>query len=374
MAEFLYIHIPFCVRKCVYCDFLSVPYDEALARRYTDALCRELQMKKGLAEELKAVYMGGGTPTVLPDECLDQILACIAEHYDLAQNVEMTVEANPGTLTKAIMRTLLSGGVNRLSLGIQSFENSELRTLGRIHDAEAAIISAEMVRSAGMENFSVDLMYGIPGQTVASWKHSLDQAVALSPRHISAYELTPAQKTPLKRSLDSGTISMPGEELILEMSDLAIDLLSASGYEQYEISNYSVPGYRCAHNMNYWDRGDYLAVGAGAHGFIGGFRTKNTCSVAGYLERLNNGADPESEKTEISCEDALKEFIFLGLRKTEGIRLADARNFGLDLVAASDEMLRLNLIELNANQIRLTRKGQHIANTVIVQVFQNLGF
>jgi oxygen-independent coproporphyrinogen-3 oxidase len=373
MAEFLYIHIPFCVKKCLYCDFLSIPYDEAFARRYTDALCGELQMKKGLAEELKAIYMGGGTPSILPDDCLDQLLACIAENYNLARNVEITVEANPGTLTETKIRTLLLRNVNRLSLGIQSFDNIELQTLGRIHDAEAAITSAEMVRSAGIENLSLDLMYGISGQTLATWKHSLEKAVALSPRHISAYELTPEQKTPLKRSLDSGKIKMPGEELILEMSDLAIDLLSAAGYEQYEISNYSLPGYRSAHNMNYWDRGDYLAVGAGAHGFIGGFRTINTCSVAEYLERLENGADPETEKTEISREDALKEFIFLGLRKTEGIRLVDARNFGLDLVAASDEMLRLNLIELIADQIRLSRKGQHIANTVIVQVFQNLG-
>lgn len=374
MAEFLYIHIPFCVRKCAYCDFLSVPYDEALARRYTGALCRELQMKKGLAEELKTVYLGGGTPTVLPEDCLDRLLSCIAEHYSLAQHVEITAEANPGTLTRVIMSRLRAGGVNRLSLGIQSFENSELCTLGRIHDAGTAITSAEMVRSSGMENFSVDLMYGIPGQTIASWRHSLDQAVALLPRHISAYELTPAQKTPLNRSLDSGNIRMPGEELILEMSALAIDHLAASGYEQYEISNFAQPGYRCAHNMNYWDRGDYLAVGAGAHGFICGFRTRNACSVAEYLERLDNGADPVAEKTEISCEDALKEFIFLGLRKTEGILLSDARNLGLDLTSAGDEMMRLNLLELVSNRIRLSRKGQHISNTVIVQLFQNLGF
>lgn len=373
MAEFLYIHIPFCVKKCVYCDFLSVPYDEAIACQYTDALCKELQMKKGLAGRLKTVFVGGGTPSVLTDKCLDQILASVADNYNLVGNVEITVEANPGTLTKAKVRTLLSRGVNRLSLGIQSFDNSELRTLGRIHDAETAIKSAEMVRSAGMENFSLDLIYGIPGQTMKTWKHSLDQAILLSPRHISAYELTPEQETPLKRSLDSGEIKMPEEDLILDMSDLTIDRLAASGYGQYEISNYAQPGYRCAHNMNYWDRGDYLAVGAGAHGFIRGFRTKNTSGIAEYLERLGNNSDPEVEKTGITSEDALKEFVFLGLRKVEGIRLIDALKFGLDLVAGSDELLQSELVELTASHIRLTRKGQHIANTVIVRLLQNLG-
>ncbi len=373
MVQYLYIHIPFCVKKCVYCDFLSIPYDEDLACRYTDALCKELQMKKGLAGRLKTVFVGGGTPSILTDECLDQLLASVAENYNLAGNVEITVEANPGTLTEAKVRTLLSRGVNRLSLGIQSFDNSELRTLGRIHNAEAAIKSAEMVRSEGMENFSLDLIYGIPGQTMKTWKDTLQQAVALFPKHISAYELTPEKETGLHKSLKSGSLIMPDEDLILDMSDLAIDRLAASGYEQYEISNYSLPGYRSAHNMNYWDRGDYLAVGAGAHGFIRGFRTRNTSSIAEYLERLGNNSDPEVEKTGITSEDALKEFVFLSLRKVEGIRLMDAREFGPDLVAASDELLRSELVELTASHIRLTRKGRHIANTIIVRLLQNLG-
>ena len=373
MAEFLYIHIPFCVKKCVYCDFLSIPYTEALAQSYTDALCKELQMKKGLAERLKTVFMGGGTPSILTDKCLDEILTCINENYNLTSNAEITVEANPGTLTKAKVGTLLSRGVNRLSLGIQSFDNSELRTLGRIHDAEAAITSVEIVRSGGMKNFSLDLMYGIPGQTMTTWKHSLDQAVALSPRHISAYELTPEPETPLKRSLDRGDSRMPGDELILGMADLTIDRLAASGYEQYEISNYAQPGYRSAHNMNYWDRGDYLAAGAGAHGFIRGYRIRNTSDITEYLEKLSNNVDPAVEKTEISCEDALKEFIFLGLRKVEGIRLVDAAELDLKLPEAGAAMIKDGFLEITETHIRLTRKGRYIANTVIVRLLENLG-
>jgi oxygen-independent coproporphyrinogen-3 oxidase len=372
MAEFLYIHIPFCVKKCVYCDFLSIPYDEALVVRYTDALCRELQMKKDSAERLKTVFFGGGTPSILPVECLVRLLACISENYSLVDHAEITVEVNPGTLTEEKLITMLSGGVNRLSLGIQSFVNSELGALGRIHDAEGAIKSVEMVRSAGIVNFSLDLMYGIPGQTMTTWKDSLQQAVALFPKHISAYELTPEQETPLKRSLDSGASRMPSEDLILDMADLAIDHLAASGYEHYEISNYAQPGCRCMHNMNYWDRGDYLAVGAGAHGFVKGFRTRNTSSINEYLERLGNNANPEVEKTEISCENALNEFIFLGLRKTDGIRLSDAAELGLKLPEAASDMVREGFAEITATHLRLTRKGLPIANTVIVRLLENL--
>lgn len=373
MAEFLYIHVPFCARKCIYCDFLSMPYDQSLAEKYVLALCRELQMKKDSAGSLKTVFFGGGTPSILPDECLDQILACIAANYNVSGNAEITVEANPGTLTEAKLGTMLSGGVNRLSLGIQSFVNSELRTLGRIHDAETAMRSAEMVYSAGIENFSLDLMYGIPGQTMTTWKDSLQQAVALFPKHISAYELTPEQKTPLKRSLDSGAVRMLDEDLILDMSDLAIDCFTASGYEHYEISNYAQPGYRCIHNMNYWDRGDYLAVGAGAHGFIRGFRTRNTSSIQEYIERLGNNANPEVEKTEISCEDALKEFIFLGLRKIDGIRISDAEDLDLKLSEAASDMVREGFAEITETHVHLTTKGLPIANEVIVRLLENLG-
>ncbi len=373
MAEYLYIHIPFCVKKCVYCDFLSVPCDEALIVRYTEALCRELKMKRDLAGRLKTVYLGGGTPSLLPADSLDRIFECIGANYDLSAETEITVEANPGTVTKTKIRRLMTHGVNRLSLGIQSFNNSELRTLGRIHNAEVAIRSAEVVRTAGLTNFSLDLIYGIPGQNMQTWEYSLQQAIALSPKHISAYELTPELHTPLRGSLDAGDFCMPDEELILDMSDLAANQLAESGYEQYEISNYALPGYRSAHNMNYWERGDYLGAGAGAHGFITDYRTRNVSSVERYLEALEQDTDPEIEKTRLSSDDARKEFIFLGLRKIDGISLEDARDLGLDLSAAGEELLRLSLIEFTAGNIRLTRKGLHIANTVIVQLLQNLG-
>lgn len=373
MAEFLYIHIPFCVKKCLYCDFLSIPYDESLAQQYASALCRELELKKDLAGPLKAVFFGGGTPTILSENRFGEIFDRIRRNFTLTPSAEITVEANPGTLTESKVASLISLGVNRLSLGVQSFRDEELKTLGRIHDADEAIRSAEMIRAAGIGNFSLDLIYGIPGQSMQTWKDTLQQAVTLCPKHISAYELTPEKKTGLNKSLKSGALVMPDEELILEMADLAIDLLSVSGYEQYEISNYAQQGYHCIHNVNYWDRGEYLAAGAGAHGFLRGFRTRNTSSINEYLERLSHNADPEVEKTEISCEDALKEFIFLGLRKTEGLRLRDAEELGLAIEKASEELAAEGYVEIRDDHVRLTRKGLPVANMVIVKLFERLG-
>ncbi len=371
MAEFLYIHIPFCAKKCMYCDFLSIPYDQSLAENYTRAVCRELELKKDLTNTLKTIFFGGGTPTILSDDCFHDIFDKLRKNFMLAPSAEITVEANPGTLTENKLETLAALGVNRLSLGVQSFQDDELKTLGRIHNTDEALRSAEMIRAAGIENFSLDLIYGIPQQTITSWKKTIDQAVALSPKHISAYELTPEAQTPLKRCLDSGEMRMPGEELILDMSELTIDLLAASRYEQYEISNYALPGYRCLHNMNYWDRGDYLAAGAGAHGFIRGYRTSNTRDIKDYIKKLDMGIIPE-ERTEITCKDSLKEFIFLGLRKNNGIRLLDAADLDLKLPETSIEMVREGFVELTETHFRLTRKGRHIANTVIVRLLEDL--
>lgn len=373
MAEYLYLHIPFCVRKCIYCDFLSVPYEESLAVSYTAALCKELELKKHLARTLKTIFIGGGTPSTMPETCFSQIFSCIRENFTLSSAAEITLEANPGTITKTKVAALPSLGVNRMSLGIQSFQDSELKTLGRIHTADEAIRSAEMVASAGIENFSFDLIYGVPGQSIETWKDSLNRAVSLNPKHISAYELTPEKGTELNSFLESGTLSLPGEDLVLDMYDLGIDYLESAGFRHYEISNYALPGYRCIHNLNYWNRGEYLAAGAGAHSFLRGSRAINTDDINEYIEKLGREIIPEIESIEISGDDALREFIFLGLRKTEGIRLADAENLGLKLAEAADKMAREGMIENNGCLVRLTRKGLPVANAVIVQLLGNLG-
>ena len=383
MPEFLYIHIPFCVRKCLYCDFLSVLYDESLAKAYIDALCKELILKKNYVNTLKTIYIGGGTPSLLTDECFTQLFRHLMDNFNLSSNIEITVEANPGTIDKEKITTLLFLGVNRLSIGIQSFNDEELKTLGRIHTAADAVKSIELIKNANMSNFSIDLMYGIPGQTMDSWKKSISEAIKLSPAHISTYELTPEENTPLYELIQSHKIKMPDEELILEMYNYAIDYLTFCGYEHYEVSNFALPGFRCIHNLNYWDRGEYIGAGAGAHSFVKGVRSNNIKDVNNYIDDLNKGIIPEIESTKLIPLDTVKEFIFLGLRKMEGVNinklppfippLARGDRGGSDsLLNACKELVDDGYLEIENGNLRLTRKGLVISNTIIVKLFERL--
>ena len=380
MADYLYIHIPFCVKKCIYCDFFSVPYDESSIQTYVDALCKELSLKKHLTGLLKTVYFGGGTPTLLPAECFRQLFTCMKDNYCFSPDIEITVEANPGTIDAAKIETLLSLGVNRLSVGVQSFNDNELATLGRIHSSDEALRSLESIKKAGLTNFSIDLMYGIPGQTMESWRESLTKAVELSPSHISAYELTPEENTPLYPLIQSHKITMLNEELILEMYNYAIDYLAGRGYVHYEISNFARPGFQCAHNLNYWDRGDYIGAGAGAHSFISAVRSINTTDINEYIVKLDHGHIPEIQSMKLTPEDALKEFIFLGLRKTEGINLAKIPDMGGNPLSAKErlsdagkELVDEGYLESSGDFLRLTRKGIVISNSIIVRLFEKLG-
>ncbi len=373
MADFLYIHIPFCVRKCVYCDFLSLPFDEQTAGRYVPALCRELELKSDTAGKLKAIFIGGGTPTLLPGDCFRQLFQCLSKNFLFSREIEITVEANPGTVTAQKLEVLLSLGVNRMSLGIQSFHDDELKMLGRIHTANEALEAVNLLKGAGFRNFSVDLMYGIPGQTLKGWKETLMKALGLSPCHISAYELTPEEGTPLSRLINENAVRMPEEGLVLDMYNHAIDFLQSRGFEQYEISNHALPGFRCLHNLNYWDRGEYIGAGAGAHSFITGIRSRNTGDLSAYIEAINNDLIPEVEANRISSDEAIREFIFLGLRKTEGIDLAQAEKMHVALPKACKELLSSGHLALSRNYLRLTRKGLPVSNMVIVRLFEKLG-
>jgi len=373
MTDYLYIHIPFCVKKCVYCDFFSVSYDEPTVKAYVDAVCKELSLKKHHEGTVKTIYFGGGTPTLLPAECFTTLSDCLRDNFPLSPDAEITVEANPGTVDEVKIETLLSLGVNRLSVGVQSFEDTELATLGRIHSSDEALKSIVSIKKAGLKNFSIDLMYGLPGQTMESWRKSLTKAVELSPFHISAYELTPEENTRLFPLIKSGQITMPDEELILEMYNRTIDYLNSNKYEHYEISNFALSGYKCRHNLNYWNRGEYTAFGAGAHSFNKGIRSKNIADIKSYIENLGKGKLPESESSIVSPEEVLKEFIFLGLRKTEGINIRLAEQQGLSLVDVSEELLNEGYLKVTGDYLSLTRKGIVISNTIIVRLFEKLG-
>jgi len=373
MADYLYIHIPFCIRKCIYCDFLSFIHDERAEDRYTAALCRELELRKDEAGVLKSVYIGGGTPTVLSPDNLERLFSCVRRCYIVNSDAEITVEANPGTIDQDKVALLVSHGVNRISLGVQSFEDKELRTLGRIHDSCAALEACRLIKAAGIRNLSIDLIYGIPGQSAESWGRTLQTALSLDPLHISTYELTPERHTPLHELTVRGSITMPEEDAVLGMYDQAFDLLSAAGFEHYEISNFAKPGCRCLHNMNYWDRGAYIGAGAGAHSFLKGRRSQNTEKLGKYVSMTAGAELPEAGHTDITSQEAAREYIFLGLRKTEGLGQETARSFGLDLANTCSELIEEGFLHADNRRVRLTRKGLTVSNAVIVRIFELSG-
>lgn len=361
------------MRKCIYCDFLSVPYVGTLAEKYIDSLCKELSLRKDSAGELKTVYIGGGTPSLLPQRSLNQLFHCLKENFIFSNHAEITVEANPGTLDESKIGALLSLGVTRISIGVQSFNNDELKSLGRIHSSDDAVRAVELLNTAGLGNYSIDLMYGIPGQTMETWGETVSHALALSPCHISAYELTPEKKTPLYGLIRSGDVHLPDEEIVLDMYNSAIDQLSASGYEHYEISNFALPGSGCIHNLNYWNRGEYIGAGAGAHSFVDDLRSRNPEDIKRYCEYVDGGIIPSIEISAVSPAGAAREFIFLGLRKIAGISVTEAEAHGLDIISAAGLLLKEGYLETDRGQLRLTRKGLPLTNTIIVRLYEELG-
>jgi oxygen-independent coproporphyrinogen-3 oxidase len=390
-----------------------VPYDESIAKEYVDALCKELELKKDSAHILKTVYFGGGTPSVLPEESFIQLFKCLRDNFKFFP-IEITVETNPGTITELKIKTLHYLGVSRISIGVQSFDDNELKTLGRIHTPDGAVRAIELIKSAGIRNFSIDLIYGIPWQTMDSWKQTIEKALSFFPTHISAYELTPEKGTPLYEMIFQisnppsppenpptspfkkggqrgirkggtggllinvneggflGEIKMPDEELVLKMYDYTIDYLASFGYEHYEISNFALSGFKCIHNLNYWNRGEYIGAGAGAHSFIRGHRSKNTDNIKKYIDDLKTGIIPEIESSEINREDSIREFIFLGLRKIEGISIAKSKKLGLDIIDACKELIDECYLEVKDDNLTLTRKGIVISNEIIARILDRL--
>jgi len=364
MAGGLYIHIPFCVSKCHYCDFLSVTFDSAVAKKYVEALKHEIRLRGG--RRVSSLYLGGGTPTVLPLYEIEEILKTVRDYFEFSRNAELTIEANPGTLDSGKARDLASMGINRLSIGVQSLDDEELRLLGRCHTAEEAMNAIE---SPGIDNFSVDLIYGIPGQDMQSWRRTVERAIGAGPAHISSYELTAESGTPFFESLTSGKLEAPPESLVVEMFEHGVDAFAKAGLAHYEISNFARPGLECRHNINYWKRGEYTGLGAGAHSFEGGVRSRNTGYVFKYIESLTNGVLPVEDSAEVTPDDEIKEIIFLGLRMTQGINVEKMRF----IADASEELIADGLLVIEEGRLKLTRRGLLLANAVAVDLFEILG-
>src|SRR5208283_2423577 len=322
MVNYLYIHIPFCIAKCYYCDFYSIPVARSGAgeiKKYAEALLDEMSLRRDIAGDLLTVYMGGGTPTLFSAAEVAAILSGAREIFSIVPGAEISIEANPGTITDRQLAALREAGINRISIGIQSLSGSELCTLGRSHNVEDALSAVKSARKAGFDNISLDLIYGIPGQNMDIWKNTISRALELFPEHVSAYELTPEESTLLHAKLARGVYALPDEAVIIEMYYAAIEKMKAHGYIHYEISNFAKRGHEAVHNLNYWDRGEYLGVGAGAHSFFKGKREGNIPDLARYMEAINSSVMPVDEETALTAQDEFNEMIFLGLRKTEGI-------------------------------------------------------
>lgn len=376
MVQHLYIHIPFCLNKCIYCDFFSIPYDESISGAYIDALEQELIRRKMEMGEVETIYIGGGTPSVLSDQELTRLLHVIDKNLALSDRCEITVEMNPCTVSRVKVDRLIGEGVNRFSLGVQSFFDRELYFLGRLHSASDSSHAIDIIREAGVKNLSIDLLYAIPGQSLKDWTATLSKAIAISPEHISTYELTPEKGTPLHQLLyrsdgEGRYFNQCDEEAIVRMYETTIEILTDAGYIHYEISNFSKPSFECRHNLNCWDRGEYAGIGAGAHSFFQGKRRKNICDVSGYIKRSLNGDLPVEEEIEISAQDVIKEEIFLGLRRIEGIdhKRFKERHF-IDILDAADELFKGGFLTENDGRIKLTRRGLLTSSSVILRLFE----
>lgn len=314
----LYIHIPFCVRKCGYCDFLSAPADEKARDRYVQALLMEIERYRGTEtadRKIKTLYIGGGTPSILSVNQLDCIIQKIKCTFNFCDDIEASMEMNPGTASKEKCRALYQMGINRLSIGLQSTNDKELNTLGRIHSYEDFLNTYTWCREAGFQNINVDLMAALPYQTVESYTTGLRKIIRLAPEHISAYSLILEEGTPFYQKYNSGCYPLPDEEQERLMYRETEQILAQAGYERYEISNYAKKGYACRHNLVYWQGGDYLGLGLGSSSYMDGVRFHNTTDFDIYV---NQGAYVE-DREELSVQAKMEEFMFLGLRVMAGV-------------------------------------------------------
>ena len=363
----LYVHIPFCVRKCAYCDFPSFAGREKDMEAYVDRLIGEMKEKADPGVAVATLYIGGGTPSLLPPGLMERVLGALRDTFDFLPDAECSCECNPGTVTEAFLRVLKNGGVNRLSFGAQAYQARLLRLLGRIHTWKQVEESVSMARTRGFSNLNLDLMLGLPTQTLADMEETLEAALSLSPTHLSCYGLIVEEGTKMHDQVESGSWTLPSEETERDMYELCRSALARRGFIQYEISNFALPGFACRHNLDCWRRKEYIGLGSSACGFLKDVRYRNAPSLDDYL----SGKPPET--TVISPEDARFESVMLGLRMTEGVsEEAFYQMHGVSLWDAYGEKLKNSLkngLVIRENgYLRLTRRGMDVQNRVLVDL------
>ena len=366
----LYLHIPFCAAKCAYCDFASYPNRQDVWRGYMDALLDELRGWRLALEdrELATVFIGGGTPSLLPAGEIARLMDGVRQCALVRGDAEITMEANPGTLTPEKLKSCRAAGVNRLSLGAQAMDDRLLRSLGRIHTAKDVAEAVDLARRAGFDNVSLDLMYALPGQSMDDWARTLDAALALAPEHLSAYSLIVEEGTPLADRVARGMLTVPDDDATVDMQRMAVERLAGAGFERYEISNYARKGRECRHNIVYWQRGDYLGVGCAAHSLMDGVRFENPRGLEEYLSgqrRMN--------AVRLTREDAMEETLMLSTRMCRGMDLdAYRREFGEDFCMGRErklaELARMGLLVCEDGFLRLTQRGMEVQNAVVVEL------
>ena len=406
----LYIHIPFCARKCAYCDFLSFAAPERVYRDYMDKLLEEICGQGPNFQEYRVstIFVGGGTPSILPADLIMELFATLSENFDISPDAEITMEANPGTLTMEKLEVYRQSGVNRLSIGLQSADDKELKYLGRIHSYDSFLKSFQRARQAGFKNINVDLMSALPGQDVHSWKNTLKKVMMLKPEHISAYSLIieegtpfyerfgepqgkqssvvcgesdadrggahPAPKTAAEIAARAAVMTLPDlpdEDTDREMYHLTKEMMAAHGYDRYEISNYAKKGYECRHNIGYWTGVEYLGLGLGASSYTYGYRYHNTENLQEYLSlNLYEGGAAARDIEELSLEDKMEEFMFVGLRMMKGVSGSEFLDrFGQNMWNVYGDALKKleqqGLIEADAPMVRLTELGIDVSNVVL---------
>jgi oxygen-independent coproporphyrinogen-3 oxidase len=380
----LYLHIPFCEHKCIYCDFYSIAPDEGVVRselptgRFLDALKKEIELRAAAGDSgvlFETVFFGGGTPSLLTSSELSAIMEHVARHFSIAPNAEITVETNPGTVNRQKLQEFRSLGINRLSIGVQSFHNDDLQFLTRIHSAEEAKRCVHDAFASGFKNVSIDLIFSLPSQTTERWISNLDQAMELNPTHISCYSLIVEANTPLFRMVERKQVSLLSAETDAELYEITIAYLAGRGYEQYEVSNFAKPGFQSRHNKSYWDHSDYLGFGPSAHSFMtrgrhsdGPERSWNVANLSDYCSKLEQGQLPVIGMEHLAVHQLVEEEIFLGLR-SEGIDLVRFRKlFGKDLMTENElkvkELLETSLAVVENGKLRLTAKGYPLCDEI----------
>jgi oxygen-independent coproporphyrinogen III oxidase len=371
----LYTHIPFCLSKCSYCHFISFPYEQSLASRYGKAVIKEIENISSLGgRDLVAdsIYLGGGTPSLMPPDLIKGILTAFRSRFRIENDCEISLEANPGTLSRDKIDAFKNSGINRISIGAQSFADGELAAIGRIHRSQMIYEALGILKEGGFQNISLDLMLGLPFQTRESWKTNLDIVSQLNIPHISVYMLDLDDPCALADLVAGGSISIPEDDLVSDLYLETIDTLASIGYQQYEISNFAKPGYVCRHNLKYWQRDPVLGFGLASHSFDGKARWANKSTIDEYLEAIENGRNAEDWREAVGAIQAIQETLFLGLRMTNGIDLTGLSSECHESVLAKYAELfqRLSshdMIKIDGGKVRLTPSGMLLSNEIFQQ-------